>query len=187
MKLLVAITGASGSVYGQALLDRLAALTDPSIEVSVIFTENGAKVYAFELGHPPVVPPSFRVFDNQDLFADPASGTAGYTHMIICPCSMASLAKIAHGLSTDLVSRAADVMLKERRRLILVPREMPYSLVHLRNMETVTLAGGIICPASPSFYSLPKNPGEIVGTVVEKLLSLCGINDGFYRWGAETD
>jgi 4-hydroxy-3-polyprenylbenzoate decarboxylase len=150
-----------------------------------VFSENGARVWKYELDEDPRVPPSFKRFENSDLFAAPASGSAGYTHMIICPCSMATLARIANGISTDLIARAADVMLKERRRLILVIREMPYSLVHIRNMETITLAGGIICPASPAFYTLPKDIGEAVNSVTEKIISVAGFDAPMYRWGQE--
>jgi len=99
------------------------------------------------------------------------------------PCTMGTLGRIATGASPDLICRAADVMLKERRKLILVPRELPYSLIHIENMRTVTLAGGIVLPASPSFYSLPKNIDELVLTVVNRILDVAGIETNHYRWG----
>jgi flavin prenyltransferase len=181
-RIVVGVTGASGAVYGQALLNRLDTLEDQVGEVAVIFSENGKNVWKYELNADPKIPAWMKVFDPSEIDAAPASGSAGYSHMIICPCSMATLARIAHGISTDLMTRAADVMLKERRTLILAPREMPYSLIHLRNMETLTLAGGIICPASPSFYSLPANLDAAIVTVIEKLLSLCGLDTHGYRW-----
>jgi flavin prenyltransferase len=184
-RLIIGITGASGTIYGQALMNKIAQLKGQWEEVAVIFSENGRKVWKYEIGNDPVVPDRFSMFDPMRIDAPPASGSAGYTHMIICPCSMATLARIAHGISTDLITRAADVMLKERRSLILVPREMPLSLIHIRNMETLTLAGGIICPASPSFYSLPGDLDAAVNTVIEKILSLCGFDIEMFRWGGK--
>lgn len=182
-RLIVAVTGASGSVYGRMLIRRLETTPGPFKEVAVIFSENGRNVWKYELGEEPALPAGFKEFSVNDHFAAPASGSAGYTHMVICPCSMATLAGIASGFSHNLILRAADVMLKERRKLILVPREMPYSLVHLRNMETLTLAGGIICPASPSFYSLPGSTEEVLSSVTEKICSLIGIDTGSFHWG----
>jgi 4-hydroxy-3-polyprenylbenzoate decarboxylase len=105
--------------------------------------------------------------------------------MIICPCSMGMLGRIAHGTSDDLISRAADVTLKEKRKLILVPRETPYNLMHIKNMELVTLAGGIICPATPSFYSKPKSVQEIATTVIDRVLDLAGLQIDTQRWGTD--
>jgi 4-hydroxy-3-polyprenylbenzoate decarboxylase len=112
-----------------------------------------------------------------------ASGSAKYDTMIICPCSMGLLSRVAQGNSTDLITRAADVILKERRRLILVTRETPLSLIHINNMKTVTEAGGIICPAVPSFYSRPKSFEELAATVIDRVLDLAGFDLGTYRWG----
>ena len=113
-----------------------------------------------------------------------ASGSGGYTTMIVAPCSMGTLGRIAGGISDDLITRAADVMLKERKQLICVIRETPYNLVHIRNMETVTLAGGIICPATPSFYSIPTTIEELASTVAHRVLDLAGIRYNSYRWGS---
>jgi 4-hydroxy-3-polyprenylbenzoate decarboxylase len=104
--------------------------------------------------------------------------------MIIIPCSMGTLGRIASGSSSDLITRAADVVLKERRRLICVVRDTPYNLIHIRNMETLTLAGGIICPATPSFYSLPKTIDEVAATVVDRVLDLAGLDISTFRWGS---
>ena len=112
-----------------------------------------------------------------------ASGSGDYDTMIIAPCSMGTLGRIASGISGDLISRAADVILKERRKLICVVRDTPYSLVHIRNMETVTLAGGIICPATPSFYSKPKTIEEVAATVVDRVIDLAGLKNETFRWG----
>jgi 4-hydroxy-3-polyprenylbenzoate decarboxylase len=103
--------------------------------------------------------------------------------MIIVPCSMGTLARIASGISNDLITRAADVILKERRKLICVVRDTPYNLVHIRNMESVTLAGGIICPATPSFYSKPKTLEEVAATVTDRVLDLAGLDVNTFRWG----
>jgi len=119
---------------------------------------------------------------NDDFFVPFASGSSDYDTMIICPASMGMLGRIANGTSEDLIARAADVMLKERRKLIIVPRETPYNLIHIRNMETLTLAGAIICPATPSFYSKPQTIDDLVMTVVERIISLAGFDAGIYRW-----
>ena len=102
--------------------------------------------------------------------------------MIVCPCSMGTMARIASGISNDLVTRAADVMLKERRKLILIPRDTPLSLIHINNMKTLTEAGGIICPASPSFYSQPKTFEELAATVIDRVIDLCGLQQTTFRW-----
>lgn len=125
----------------------------------------------------------FDFYNKNDFNAPFASGSAKYESMIICPCSMGLLGRIANGISDDLTSRAADVMLKERRKLIIVPRETPYNLVHLRNMTMLTEAGAIICPATPSFYSKPQTLEQIVDTVVDRILDLAGIENQTYRWG----
>lgn len=182
-RIIVAITGASGAIYGKALLEKLHDLRSQFRDLAVIISDNGHKVWQYEIGAGPAIPGSFRQYEPNEQDAPPASGSAGFTHMIICPCSMATLARVAHGISTDLITRAADVMLKERRKLILVPREMPFSLIHIRNMETLTLAGGIICPASPAFYSHPQNLDDAVASVTEKIISLCGLEADNFRWG----
>ena len=115
-----------------------------------------------------------------------ASGSGQYNIMIIAPCSMGTLGRIASGVSSDLITRAADVVLKERRKLICVVRDTPYNLVHIKNMETVTLSGGIICPATPSFYSRPKTIEELGATVVEGVIDLAGFDSKSFRWGANS-
>ncbi len=112
-----------------------------------------------------------------------ASGSARFDTMIICPCSMGTLGRIAGGISNDLTTRAADVVLKERRKLILVVRETPYNLIHINNMKLVTEAGGIICPATPSFYSKPSSFEQLAATVVDRVIDLCGLENTTYRWG----
>ena len=123
----------------------------------------------------------------QDFHAPFASGSGRFNTMIICPCSMGTLGRIATGISNDLITRAADVVLKERRKLICVVRETPYNLIHIKNMEAVTLAGGIICPATPSFYSIPANLEEMAATVVDRIIDLAGITQQTYRWGSNSN
>lgn len=187
-KIILAVTGASGSLYGKLLLERLGGPESAVRECAVVFSATARQVWQYELGEePPAVgfqgTGPLRVFDPADLFAPMASGSAGYECMIVVPCSMGTLGRIAAGISNDLITRAADVMLKERRRLILVPRETPYSLIHLNNMKTVTEAGAILCPASPSFYSLPATVNDLAMTVVDRVLSLAGFSFDTYRWG----
>ena len=125
----------------------------------------------------------FKQFTTTDFSAPFASGSGQYDTMIIIPCSMGTLGRIATGISSDLITRAADVVLKERRKLICVVRDTPYNLIHIRNMETVTLAGGIICPATPSFYSKPKTIEAVASTVTDRVLDLAGFSINTYRWG----
>ena len=122
------------------------------------------------------------LYDKNDFNAPFASGSAKFKTMIVCPCSMGTMARIATGVSNDLITRAADVILKERRKLILVPRDTPYSLIHINSMKTITEAGGIICPASPSYYSRPNTFEELAATVVDRVLDLAGFNIASFRW-----
>ena len=124
-----------------------------------------------------------KYFGTNDFMAPFASGSGQYDTMIIVPCSMGTLGRIAAGMSNDLITRAADVILKERRKLICVVRDTPYNLIHIKNMETLTLAGAIICPATPSFYSKPKNIEEAAMTVVDRVLDLAGLDVKSFRWG----
>lgn len=184
-KIIVAVTGASGSIYAKVLLDRLNQLRDQVLDVAVVMSDNAKAVWKLELGNADYENYPFTFYKKNDFFAPFASGSAGYESLIICPCSMGTIGRIATGISNDLVSRAADVILKERRKLILVARETPYNLIHLQNMKLITEAGGIICPASPSFYSLPKNFEELAATVTDRVLQLAGFTLDSYRWGEE--
>lgn len=157
-KIVVAVTGASGSIYAKVLFDKLAKLTAQIETVGVVMSDNARMVWQHELGTDDYKKYPFTFFDKNDFMAPFASGSAKYETMIICPCSMGTLARIATGISNDLTTRAADVILKERRKLILVTRDTPLSLIHINNMKTVTEAGVIITPASPSFYSKPLRP-----------------------------
>jgi 4-hydroxy-3-polyprenylbenzoate decarboxylase len=181
-KTVVAITGASGAIYADQLLKKLAAFASVA-EIAVVMTENARLVWKTELNNESWKDLPFRSYATNDFHAPFASGSARFETMIIIPCSMGTLGRIASGISNDLISRAADVVLKERRKLICVLRDAPYNLVHIRNMETVTLAGGIICPAAPSFYSRPQNLDEMAATVVDRVLDLAGFPIETFRWG----
>ena len=182
-KIVVAITGASGAIYAKGLLDRLRGLQAQWSAVSVVMTENAKTVWETELGNKDYTDYPFSFYGLHDFSAPFASGSGNYNTMIVVPCSMGTLGRIATGISNDLVTRAADVVLKERRRLICVVRETPYNLIHIRNMEAVTLTGGIICPATPSFYSKPQTIEAVAATVVDRVLDLAGLDIQTYRWG----
>ncbi len=182
-KIIIGITGASGSIYAISLLRKLIVLKDQVEACGVIFSENAKAVWEFESGPLNTEEIPFPVFAPNDFFAPMASGSAGFETMIIIPCTMGTLGRIASGVSNDLMTRAADVILKERGQLILVPREMPYNLIHLRNMKILAEAGAVICPASPSFYSKPRSLDDAVMTVVDKVLHLAGFEFESYKWG----
>lgn len=181
-KIIVAVTGASGSVYAKILFKKLGALSTQLDEVGVIMSKNAKDIWEFELGNDDYKKIPFQMYDSKDYMAPFASGSAKYGSMIICPCSMGTLGRIATGVSTDLVTRAADVILKERRNLILITRDTPLSLIHLNNMTTLTQAGATICPAVPSFYSKPKTIEELAATVVDRVLDLAGLQHNTFRW-----
>ena len=182
MKIVFGISGASGSIYAQRILDYLCE--SPMVSrVSVVMSKNAEDIARQEIGGINIGGKGVLYADN-DFNAPFASGSNFGDAMVVCPCSMGTLGRIAGGVSDSLITRAADVALKERRRLVLVPRETPYSLIHIRNMETVTLAGGIICPATPSFYSKPKDIVAAVDTVVWRVLDLLGVDNDGKRWGA---
>ncbi|WP_316809866.1 UbiX family flavin prenyltransferase [Pedobacter heparinus] len=181
-KLIVAITGASGSVYAKLLLDNLLKLSAQLEKVGVVMSDNAKEVWRFELGNQDYNNYPFTFYPKMDFNAPFASGSAKYDTMIIIPCSMGTLGRIAQGISNDLISRAADVVLKERRKLIAVVRDSPFSLIHINNMKTLTEAGGIVCPANPSFYSIPKTIEEVAQTVVSRVIDLAGLEQDTYRW-----
>lgn len=183
MKVIVAITGASGGLYARLCLEQLIAAHEVE-HIALIMSDTASKV----LKHEGItLPQSEKIVKhaNDDMFSAVASGSAKYDAMVIVPASMGSVGRIAAGVSLSLIERAADVMLKERRKLIAVVREAPYSLIHLRNMTTLTEAGTIILPASPSFYSHPQTIDEAALTVVERIIALMGINAPHYEWGGE--
>ena len=182
-KIVVAITGASGAIYAEHLLSSLLDIKDQWMEIAVVMTTNAREVWKTELQQEDYKSLPFRFYDTQDFNAPFASGSAKFGTMIIIPCSMGTVGRIATGVSNDLISRAADVILKERRKLICVVRDTPYNLIHLRNMTTIAEAGGIICPASPSYYSRPKNFTELAGTVTDRVLHLAGFETKAFEWG----
>jgi len=181
-KLIVAIGGSSGSLYAKVLLDKLVHLEEQLEAVGVVMTKNAKLNWDIELEDNSYQDYPFDFYEKNDFFAPFASGSAKYGTMIVCPCSMGLMGRIATGISNDLITRAADVILKERRRLIVVPRDTPYSLIHINNMKTITEAGGIICPACPSFYSRPDSFEALAATVVDRVIDLAGLELQTYRW-----
>jgi 4-hydroxy-3-polyprenylbenzoate decarboxylase len=182
VKLVVGISGATGAPYAKRLLDFLAAHGEAhGVSVDLVFTPTGKQVWKEELGVEPRYP--FTVWKNQDFTAPFASGSALYDGMVVVPCSAGALSRIAYGMSVDLLGRAADVMLKERRRLVLVLRETPISLVHARAMVQAIEAGAMVLPASPSFYSGARTVEALVDTVVARVLDKLGLpNELMKRW-----
>ncbi|MEM9846869.1 MAG: UbiX family flavin prenyltransferase [Bacteroidota bacterium] len=181
-KLVIGVGGSSGSIYAKVLFDRLLLLQDQIEKVGVVMSKNAKFNWTYELKNEDYQNYPFDFYEKNNFFAPFASGSARYESMIICPCSMGLVGRIAAGISDDLMTRAADVIFKERRQLILVPRDTPYSLIHINNMKTITEAGGIICPACPSFYSEPKDFEELAATVVDRVLDLAGFDLQTYRW-----
>jgi len=184
-KIVVAITGASGAIYAKLLLEKLQVLSSQVAEVGIVMSDNAKQVWQVELDNEDYKNIPFKFYAKTDFVAPFASGSAKFDTMVIVPCSMGTLGRIAGGVSDDLVTRAADVILKERRKLILVARDTPFNLIHIRNMQTVTEAGGIICPAIPSFYSKPQTIEELAMTVVNRVIDIIGLESESYRWGEE--
>lgn len=182
-KILIAVTGASGSIYTKVLLDKLLAMGKQWTHLAMVITDNAKLVWQTELGNNDYENYKVDHYQKNDFMAPFASGSGQFNTMIIIPCSMGTVGRIASGISNDLISRAADVILKERRKLICVVRETPYSMIHLQNMKKITQAGGIICPATPSFYSKPASVEEVVATVVDRVIDLAGLQNESYRWG----
>lgn len=181
MKIIVAITAASGAIYARQLLENL-IVSNQVEKIALIHSTNAEAVAEVE---GVTLPQSDKIvrYSNSDMFASVASGSAAWDAMVVVPSSVGTLGRVASGVSQTLIERAADVMLKERRRLIFVLRETPLSLIHLRNMVTVTEAGAIVLPASPSFYSNPQTIEEACNTVTERVISLLGITSQRYQWG----
>lgn len=171
-KLILAITGASGAIYARQLLDFFAEHPQ-AVKLDVIASPTGLSVFAQEC-HKKLSDYPVTRYDAKDLFAPCASGSVPYQAMIIAPCSMGRLGRIASGVSEDLISRTADVFLKEKRPLLLVPRETPWNLIHLENCRRLLLAGAQIIPACPSFYSSPSSIDELALTVTSRILDLLG-------------
>jgi len=185
LRILVAITGASGSLYAQRLLDNL----DPQQhEVHVVLSNYAQAVLAEELPGGLRLPPGVKAHGLKSMNVPFASGSNPFDAMVVIPCSMGTLGRIAHGYSEDVLLRAADVMLKERRKLILVPRETPLSLIHVKNFELLLLAGATLIPANPSFYTHPQTIAQVADTVVARVLDHLGIPQKLVaRWQEEKD
>lgn len=180
MRIVVGVSGASGAPYAQRLLSHLATRED--VETHVVFTKTGRLVWRHELGTDPA-DLGLPIYGPSDMTAPFASGSADFRGLAIVPCSAGCMGRIANGISADLLGRTADVMLKERRRLVLCLREAPYSLVHVRNMEQLLLAGARVLPASPNFYSGPSSVQDLLDTVVGRVLDQLGLeNDLVQRW-----
>ena len=185
VKILVAITGASGAIYAQRLLDNLDARAN---EIHVVMSNYAQQVIAEELPGGLLLPEGVRTHNLKSMNAPFASGSNPPDAMVVIPCTMGTMGRIAHGYSEDVLLRAADVVLKERRKLILVPRETPLSLIHVKNMELLLLAGAMILPANPGFYARPKSVEEVVDTVVARVLDHLKIpNQLAPRWAEEKE
>lgn len=184
LKLAVGITGASGMIYAQRLLQKLQSpdLKNQIEQAGLVFSSNVPEIWKTELG--PFKPDGFglKVYSPKSFYAPFASGSAGFDALLVIPCSMGTLGRISAGISNDLITRAADVMLKEQKKLILVTREMPFSLIHLENMTRLARAGAQIFPASPHFYLNPKNINELADTVVNRVLEAAGFSLNMERW-----
>jgi 4-hydroxy-3-polyprenylbenzoate decarboxylase len=185
LKILVAITGASGALYAQRLLDNL---NPREHEIYVVLSNYAQQVVAEELPGGLKLPAGARLHNLKSMNAPFASGSNPPDAMVVIPCTMGTMGRIAHGYSGDVLLRAADVTLKEKRKLILVPRETPLSLIHVKNMELLLLAGATVLPANPSFYSGAKTIVELADTVVSRVLDHLGIkNDLAPRWSEEKE
>ncbi len=173
----LAVTGASGACYARRFLERARAL--PGVALHVVLTDTAREIWRHELGCEPPVG-----LDNRRFDAPFCSGSAAADVMVVLPCSMGMLARIAAGTADDAIARMADVQLKERRPLIIVPRETPISLIHLRNMTALTEAGAVIAPAAPGFYTRPADLDTLVDGFVSRLLQVAGLAplDDAYRW-----
>lgn len=181
MKIIVAVTGASGSIYARQVLEALVAHAEVE-RIALILSDHAEDVMRAE-GISLPISERIECFDNSDMWASVASGSARWDAMIIVPASMGTVGRIASGISRTLIERAADVMLKERRRMVVVVRESPYSLIHLRNMTTLTEAGAIILPASPSFYFNPTTIDELCLTTSLRALEMAGLEVNCRHWG----
>jgi flavin prenyltransferase len=185
LRIVVAITGASGMLYAQRLLDNLHSAEH---EIHIVLSNYAQSVISEELPDGLKLPPGAKMHNLKSMNAPFASGSNAPDAMVVIPCSMGTLGRIAHGLSEDVLLRAADVALKEKKKLILVPRETPLNLVHIKNFELLILAGAIILPANPFFYTSPKSIEQVVDTVVARVLDHLGVKHALTcRWKAEPE
>jgi 4-hydroxy-3-polyprenylbenzoate decarboxylase len=180
-KIAIGITGASGSIYAKVLIETL--LKIENVELACVMSKNAKDVWQCELQNKDFDNFPIKYFESYDFMAPFASGSSTYEALIVVPCSMGTLGRIAHGISDSLLTRSADMMLKERRKLICVIRESPYNLIHIENMKLVTQAGGIIVPASPSFYSLPTSFEALAKTITDRVIGLLNIPIDSFKWG----
>ena len=183
MKIVLAITGASGSIYADDLIQKLLLYPKHIKEIAIVMSNNADFVWKHELGTELPQNNIIKYYQNNDFTAPFASGSSQYDAMLIVPASMGVIGRIANTCSENLITRAADVMLKERNTLIVCPRETPFHLLHLQNMEKITLAGGIIVPAIPSFYSKAQTIKELIATVTDRIISLLKLPQDSYQWG----
>ena len=184
MKIVVAITAASGGIYARLTLERLLRSSEVS-QIALVCSARAREV----LAHEDVVLPEdgrIRLFGNDDLFAPPASGSARYDAMVVVPSTVGTVGRVAAGAAQSLIERAADVMLKERRRLVFVVRETPLSLIHLRNLTALAECGAVVLPAAPSFYARPADIESLCATVTERIVALVCPEAEHYEWGAES-
>lgn len=181
MNIIVAITGASGAIYARQTLDLLIH-NEEVTNIALVMSDHAQDVVEAEGVTLPEAD-KIKIFSNDDMWSSLASGSARWDSMIVVPCSMGTVGRIASGVSRTLIERAADVMLKERRRLVTVVREAPYSLIHLRNLTTITEAGAIVLPASPSFYFKPQTIDELASTISLRAVEMLGIDVKHRSWG----
>jgi len=177
-RIVIGVTGASGQVYAKKVIEKVAKM--PEIELDIAFTDTGIQVFTDETRDNAEMFRTYsnvKILDNHGYYNRNASGSNAADAMIIVPCTMGTVGRIASGATSDLISRIAEVQLKERRRLVIVPRETPYSLIHLRNLLTLTEAGAIVAPASPSFYSNPSSLNELTDQFADRIIAIAGISD----------
>jgi len=184
--IILAVTGASGSIYAKLLISSFIKYKSQINDIAIVFSDNALDVWKHEVDDFDLENIPFKIYNKNDFTASFASGSSKFDSMIVAPCSVGTMSRIATGISNDLITRAADVILKERRKLILLLRETPLNLIHIENMKIITLAGGIICPAIPSFYSKPKSIQQLAQTVVDRILDLIGFEIETFRWNEKT-
>lgn len=180
-KIVIAVTGASGSIYAFRLLKILE--NQSQLELGLVMSKNAKEVWKLEIGEGLPSFSSIKTYNFDDYYAPFASGSSKYEALVIVPCSMGTIGRIAHGFSDDLITRTADVMLKEKRKLICVIRDTPLNLIHLKNLVLIAEAGGLILPAAPSFYSKPQNIEQLVDTVVHRIIDHLNLDIQTFRWG----
>jgi len=182
-KIIIGISGASGMIYPYRLIEKLKN-SEYVEQIGIIFSTNAKVIWEAEIKKQIDLNTSkFCVYENNDFSAPMASGSSLYSSMVIIPSSMGTLGRVANGVSDSLITRCADVMLKEKRKIIFVVRETPYNLIHLENMKQLLLAGSIICPANPSFYSNPQTIENLADTIIDRVIDLLQIPFETYRWG----